>query len=141
MKNILLLISFFSLFCLGIKTTEALSTVSVGEDGCNFVSEYVVPSAFLLEEGNDYLPMVDSPVGGAYSDMQLRFRRIYLSGRLLRQVYPQDILFTEEWKRKRAVMHESALLQEAAHYHSTNPRFNCRVASEHYIYGMRRILI
>ena len=124
MKNILLFISFFLMFLLGAKDVNA---------------------ALPIEEGGgvEAVLQTDVPVNKveAYVDMNSLTGQWRISGRGQRSLSVQQVVVGKNLVYQAAKKRLEILFHSTYRVYTSLPCQSWAVSSEHYVFGMRRILI
>ena len=139
MKNVAYLILIVCMFLIGSKTMSEMSFF-IEEEGevCVCQSDETVQES---SSESCFLSIIKSPLEhSALTETQVLARQLTMSGRVFRQNLSQTTLFSKTVQRV-AMMRMKALAQSAIHLHSTYPCRRWKVSSEHYVFGMRHILI
>lgn len=135
MKNIIWLISLSLLFLLGIKGMSMTSlSEEGGEDVCVLLENVPVARIYSFPS---QLPDADS----AYVDAETLAGQFRVLGRSQRQLSVTYSLCSKGMVCRMAKYRLDALLHSTKHVYTSLPRQYWTVSSEHYVYGMRRILI
>lgn len=138
MKNIFGLISLFLLFLLGGKTMNTTSlSVERGESVCVIPQE---EEASMERIAVSTSLLSDSPT--AFVDTESLARQFRVIGRNQRQL-SQTSSVLSKWmvNYRMAKSRLDALLQSSNHVYTSLPLPSWAVSSDHYVFGMRRILI
>lgn len=139
MKNVAYLIGFVCMFLIGSKTMTEMSFFTEEEgEVCVCQSDDTLQDS---ASESYFLSITKSPLDySALTETEILARQLTMSGRVFRQNLSQTTLFSKTVQRV-AMMRMKALAQSAIHLHSTYPCRRWKVSSEHYVFGMRHILI
>ena len=134
MKNILLLIFLFSMFLLGAtNSNDALSEEGIG-----------VESVLQADErGGSILPvLIEWPEESeAYVNAENMALQLRVCGRGQRQLSVHQLSFLKTSAYGVAKKRLESLLHSSKRTYTSLPCLSWPVASDHYVFGMRRILI
>ena len=133
MKNILLFLSLFLMSLLGVKGIDA--AILEGEG---------VESVFQIEDSVGYiLPSVAElpDEGEAYVDTESLARQYRVCGRGQRTSFVQQMFFGKESTYRAAKKHLDILFHTINHVYTSLPYQSWTISSDHYVFGMRHILI
>ena len=135
MKNFLLLLSLFMMSLLGAR--DVYDTLSV-EEGMGV--EYVLPAE---EPVGHILPIVaELPTKGeAYVDVESLALQYRICGRGQRSFSVQQMFFGKSSAYRAAKKHLEILPHTINQVYTSLPCQSWAVPSDHYVFGMRRILI
>lgn len=142
MKYLLLLISFFSLWLIGsravtgvLSEAEATIDVSVGYMKADTVET-------VTDMGTIRPVELPSPLGMmTFTEVDLMARQFGAHNRSYRLTNLSCSWLSKFMNHRVAVLRMAMLTHSATHVFSTLPLLSWNVSSEHYIFGMRRILI
>lgn len=139
MKNILLIILLLFALFLGIKT---IANVCASENALDFSSSLENEYVQQMDESGCILPFSnDSPLGNIlYMDTQSLPRQLSNYGRIQR-ITSIGFGLSKFLIRKIATIHRIASIHSYDSIFTTFPFQNWTIASEHYVFGLRRILI
>lgn len=131
MKDLFVLISVSFMLLLGIGAVNAFPSVDEGKDvSYEPVMEHVLPSVHQASPDNTFC-----------LEAQSLARQLRLGGRGQRTLSLSCFLFSKVIPGKTLVVLSNALEHSFHRYVSSLPCPSWEVASEHYVFGMRRILI
>ena len=133
MKNILLFLSLFLMSLLGVKGIDA--AILEGEG---------VESVFQIEDSVGYiLPSVAElpDEGEANVDTESLARQYRVCGRGQRTSFVQQMFFGKESTYRAAKKHLDILFHTINHVYTSLPYQSWTISSDHYVFGMRHILI
>lgn len=131
MKNVIAIISVFFLLFLGVRVVESIPFSQKGTDVSCENSDVHAPSAFISDSLDNTFCL----------DAQSMSRQQRLGGRGQRSLLMSFSAFSKIIIRK-SITTLSVVLDQSIHrIVSTVPCLNWEFASDHYIFGMRRILI
>ncbi len=134
MKSLLISLFVCTLSLLGIYANGSVDSVSYNETEYGAMHSNDVDADTLLPVEWDY------PLGGSFStDAQSLASQCQMGGRNYRILTSSKFLYLKCLSRTPSVRLTHQRLTDQIH--STFPFLNWEVASEHYIFGMRRILI
>ena len=135
MKNIFLLLSLFMMFLLGARDINGALPVEEGE-GVECVLPAEAPVGYILPIVNE-LP----DTGEAYVDVESIAGQYRVVGRGQRSFSVQQMFFGKSSAYRAAMKRLEMLFQNVKSVYSSLPCPSWTVSSDHYIFGMRRILI
>lgn len=142
MKYLLLLISFFSLWLMGSKAmTEVFSEAEAAVDvSIGYMKADTVET---VTDMGTILPLeLPSPLGMmTFTEVDLMARQFGAHNRSYRLTNFSCSWLSKVMNHRVAVLRMAMLTYSATHVFSTLPCLSWNVSSEHYIFGMRRILI
>ena len=133
MKNILLFLSLFLMSLLGVKGIDA--AILEGEG---------VESVFQIEDSVGYiLPSVAElpDEGEAYVDTESLARQYRVCGRGQRSFSVQQMLLGKSSAYRAAKKRLDVLFHTINHVYTSLPCQSWAISSDHYVFGMRHILI
>ena len=133
MKNILLFLSLFLMSLLGVKGIDA--AILEGEG---------VESVFQIEDSVGYiLPSVAElpDEGEAYVDTESLARQYRVCGRGQRSFSVQQMLLGKSSAYRAAKKRLDILFHTINHVYTSLPYQSWTISSDHYVFGMRHILI
>lgn len=135
MKNIFLFLSLFLVFLLGAKDVNGTLPIEEGV-GMECVLQTDVQEEYVLSSA------VDLPYEGvAYVDTESLARQFRVCGRGHRSFSVQHWCFGKVWANRSAMKHLEMLSHSSQSIYTSLPCQSWAVSSDHYIFGMRRILI
>lgn len=134
MKNILLLIFLSLMFLLGAKNMDDVSQTE--EIGAECALQADVPIGYIL-------PLVTEfpEKGKAFVDTESLARQYRLCGRGQRSFSVQQLLFGKSTAYRAAKKHLEMLCHTIKNVHSSLPCQSWTDVSDHYVFGLRHILI
>ena len=135
MKNILWFISLSLMFLLGVKNMNVTSSESEGAG---------VEAILRADASMDYvLPVVPEfpDDSAAYSDVESLAHQLRTCGRGQRSFSVQQLWEAKSSAYRIAKKHVEYLFHSVHTVYTTLPCLSWMVASDHYVFGMRRILI
>ena len=135
MKNILLFLSLFLMFLLGAKGIDDTSCERE-EIGVESVLQGKMPEGYILPSVAE-LP----DEGEAYVDTESLARQYRVCGRGQRTSSVQQMFFGKESTYRAAKKHLDILFHTINHVYTSLPCQSWAISSDHYIFGMRHILI
>ena len=135
MKNILLFLSFFLMSLLGAKGIEGTLSSEEGV-GVKSVLQTETPVGYIL-------PVVAElpDTGEAYVNVESMAGQYRVIGRGQRSFSVQQMFFGKSSAYRAAMKRLEMLFQNVKSVYSSLPYPSWTVSSDHYIFGMRRILI
>ena len=135
MKNILLFLSFFLMSLLGAKGIEGTLSSEEGV-GVKSVLQTETPVGYIL-------PVVAElpDTGKAYVNVESMAGQYRVIGRGQRSFSVQQMFFGKSSAYRAAMKRLEMLFQNVKSVYSSLPYPSWTVSSDHYIFGMRRILI
>ena len=134
MKNILLFLSLFLMFLLGAKGID--DTSCEREEGIEFVLHGKMPEGYILPSVAE-LP----DEGEAYVDTESLARQYRVCGRGQRSFSVQQMLLGKSSAYRAAIRRLDILCHSNHTVYTSLPCQSWEVPSDHYVFGMRRILI
>lgn len=142
MKNIFILISVFLLSLLSTEIRE-ISFHSEGQDAYVCSSDYFHDIDQDIENINCITPLEsDLPCEDmVYTDVQSLSRQLRSSGRLQRMLNVHFSFLNKMLEWKKALNRLEMLSYASFHTYTTIPCQSWALASEHYVFGMCRILV
>ena len=135
MKNILLFLSLLLMSLLNVKGID---------DALHKGEEVGMESVFQIETSAGYiLPLVAElpDEGEAYVDTESLARQYRICGRGQRTSFVQQMFFGKESTYRAAKKHLDILFHTINHVYTSLPYQSWSVSSDHYVFGMRHILI
>lgn len=135
MKNIFLLISFSMLFLLGVKGVNVSLPVEEGV-GVESILQTDVPEGSIL-------PVVAEwpEEGDAYVEVESIMHPYRICGRCYRQLSVRQLSLVRSSAYRNVQKHLELLFGSIERTYSSLPCQSWPVPSDHYVFGMRRILI
>ena len=135
MKNILLFLSLFLMCLLGARNIDGTLPVEEGVE-VESVLQAETPAGYIL-------PMVTElpDAGEAYVDVESLASQYRVVGRGHRSFSVQQMFFGKSSAYRSAKRHQEMLSRTINHAYTSLPCQSWAVSSDHYIFGMRRILI
>lgn len=134
MKNILLFLSLFLMFLLGAKGID--DTSCEREEGIEFVLHGKMPEGYILPSVAE-LP----DEGEAYVDTESLARQYRVCGRGQRSFSVQQMLLGKSSAYRAAKKRLDVLFHTINHVYTSLPYQSWTISSDHYVFGMRHILI
>lgn len=140
MKNFWMYISIVLVFLLHASFMQGTFLSAEREVGEHME---LLPNSFDIAPSADcILPITADPWDGLeFEDAESMARQLRTCGRGLRQFTFHSIVLSKSLSSKVARNCMDALLESYSHIYSSLPCLSWEVSSEHYIFGMRRILI
>ena len=134
MKNILLFLSMFLMFLLGAKGID--DTSYEREEGVEYVLQGKIPEGYILPSVAE-LP----DEGEAYVDTESLARQYRVCGRGQRSFSVQQMLLGKSSAYRAAKKRLDVLFHTINHVYTSLPYQSWTISSDHYVFGMRHILI
>ena len=134
MKNIICLLFFPFIFLLGI---NGMNSTSLSEDG---EEDLISLNPKVVDQLHSF-PLQMPDAGTAYDDAESLARHLRTVGRGQRQLSLSYSFISKGMATRLSKVWLDAVLQSSRHIYNSLPHPCWSVSAEHYIFGMRRILI